>query len=240
MFEGIYPFMFQDEVIAEIEFKRNYFYRIKKIHTEERFPLFLSHEKDLDRNYQLSLFFKDRVPLLQNPNYNHLSLLEWNRYLSLFDDYWVKIDEKEYRDLHRYDFESDPVVQVDLCRKEPNGIKYSPNLSLNQAYFYLEKGERYLLLPYTKKKKQLYDLIKRPYTVQIKATTPFIQIPLPKGQIFRFESICGKTVSDKERMEYLKKLPFPYEGLEEEFDFNVFFRRLYLVKEKNRLWLDFI
>lgn len=243
MFKGTYPFMHREEKIADIEFRKNYFFRIKKIYQEERFPLFLSKEKDLDRDYQLSLFFKERGPSLQNPNYPYLSLLEWNRYLSFFDDYWVCIDDKPFKELRRYNFDEDPVIYIDLSRMEPKQVKYSPNLSLNQMYFDIDDKShtRYLLLPYEKKKKQLYDLIKKPYEVQIKNATPFIRIALPKGELFHFSSICQKQVTKEEQLEYLKKIPLPYHCLEGmKFDYEIFLDRLYLVKNEKDITLEFI
>lgn len=212
IFEGVYHFMWQDIPVAEVEFKNNYFYQIRELYNADRLPYFL--EEQVDNNYLLSLFFSERMMHVRNPYYKMLFRLEWYRFISLFDDYWLKTDHLEYKDIREYELSKDSVF-----RMMTSGIvdkyltkKYSPNLSLyatDMRYFLQEKNQLFLLMPYNAENAMKYKKNQVGYETIIYNQIPFLKVNTTKTEdteLYRFTTCIHQNKTEEMKREILKAI----------------------------------
>lgn len=217
---GVYGLYKKEECAAEIVFERGRFAKIYAIHKKALLPPYFTDKDtftDESYNLQLGQFFSARVLPQKNPYYHTALSLQYGRYISLFDDYWLKVDELGYQKLHEYQLSTDAFACRVLMQSQlSNG--YSPNLALpyeGLALFDVRGDRKLLLQEYSKdlavKKKQKNIH----YSLEIIRDIPFICVPLQQGNYFPLNAVTP-VYTDKKLISVLKDRGMDFD--EETFD----------------------
>lgn len=218
---GVYGLYKKKECVAELVFDRGKFSKIYAIHKKALLPPYYTDKDTFTEesyNLQLAQFFSARILPQKNPYYHTAASMQYGRYLSLFDDYWLKVDEEGYEALHEYRLENDVFANRILMQSQTLS-GYSPNLSLPYeflALFDIRGDKKLLLQEYSKElagKKKQFGIR---YSLEIIRDIPFLCIPLQQGNYFPLDAVAPKAYSDSRLASVLKDRGMDFD--EERFD----------------------
>lgn len=163
----------------------------------------------------LAQFFQMRTIPVHGRSYPAMKGLQYWRYISLFDDYWVKTDELDYERTHTYSFFDDPVVMRTLLYVSGAGGLYSPNLSIQTpgfSLFWTQGGRRFLLQEYAKDLANVKKRLGVPYEIRIIKDVPFLCVPLQEGNYYPLSTLMPKSLALEEKKQLLLKADQTFTG----------------------------
>lgn len=218
MLKGIYGLYKKDDCIADAQFNKGRFIKPYAVYRPDRLPPFFPGEEKTAADtvtLQLSQFFSTRLVPQQNRYYHIAKSMQYGRYISLLDDYWLKTDELGYGQVSAYNFEEDGFVQAVLKHMpDGNAPKYSPNLALpfaGLALFEKAGDARFLLQEYSKELADKKHKLGIPYRIRIIHDIPFLCVPLQPGNYYPLDAAMPKALPTGKKKEILK-------GLDDNFD----------------------
>jgi hypothetical protein len=207
MIDGSFGFYKENMKVAELAFKQGVFKGIKTVIHEDLLP---PHYGEEDKEMALRRFFMYRMPDTKNQYYAVAKEMEFYRYISLFDDYWVDVDGTTYHAMtDTYCLETDLFASRVLKKISDDRNGYSPNLSILHEHLTLfdKKGDtRYYLQEYSKELADRKKELNIPYIIRLYCDIPFIQTTLGEGDYFPVESVMPYTLKGEALFDKLKQI----------------------------------
>lgn len=187
------------KLAATVTLTRGQFSGAKRIVDRSLLPPYIwGEEEEHTVTMQLRQFFFFRFLSPKNLYYNLGKEMDYEAYISLFDDYHLAVVSMPYDNLN-YDLETDAFAKNVLTigeNKTPIEL-LSPNLSLfypHLTLFLYEDKKRYILMEYSKELADIHKAGGVNYSIRIISDIPFITVLLPDGDIYPLPAITSPTV----------------------------------------------
>lgn len=187
------------KLVATVTLTRGQFSGVKRIVDRSLLPPYIwGDEEEHTVTMQLRQFFFFRFLSPKNLYYNLGKEMDYEAYISLFDDYHLAVVSMPYDNLN-YDLEADTFAKNVLSigeDKAPTEL-LSPNLSLfypHLTLFLYEDKRRYILMEYSKELADIHKVGGVNYSIRIIGDIPFITVSLPDGDIYPLSAITSPAV----------------------------------------------